>query len=255
MSSTSSRFAGNVLAVGAVLLSSTGPTLVGPNGQTTVNANIFGGGTFPPRHGFSSSAGTVQGGGPETNYSNKLGSMVTTNLRMLNTKFLTGDNTGTELVYNTNVDKDGISQWKVLGSNNARPTRAPGIEKQVQEVKFITLGTGYVAGTVVGTSSSRLNALPLTGSKDGGSGLTLKILSIGSGGAMGEVKIMNPGQGYEISDSITVISTGIAATMNVSQLVPAHVRTSGCNIPDQTLHIHGNANYTFASFGNPIFPK
>jgi len=245
--STSSSFTGNVLAVGGVIISSTGPTLVLPNNPTTVLANVSRGGIFPPRHGFSSSAGTVQGGGPETNYSNKLGSMVTTNLRMLNTKFLAGINTGGELAYNSNQSRDGSSDATVLGSNNALPNKAPGLEKRVKAVTFIELGTGYNINDIISTSSKR-------GSKDGGSGLTLKILSIGGGGAIGNIEIVNPGQDYEIGDKISALSSGASASMLVSQLVPAHIRTSDCRIPDHTMYINGNANYTFASFGNPIFP-
>ena len=143
----------------------------------------------------------------------------------------------------------------MLGSNNARPSKAPGPEKRVEALTFITFGSGYTVGDIVNTSSKRKKVFPLTGSKDGGSGLTLKILSIGGGGAIGEIEIMNPGQGYEISDKITVLSIGTSATMFVTQLIPAHIRTSVCGIPDHTMHIHGNSNYTFASFGNPIFPK
>jgi hypothetical protein len=252
--STSSNFTSNVLAVGAVFLESTGPTLVLPNNPTTVNSNVTIGGIFPSRHGFSTSAGTVQGGGPETNYSNKLGSMVTTNLRMLNTNFLSGTNTGGELAYNSNQSRGGNSDATVLGSNNARPNKAPGPEKRVEALTILTFGSGYTVGDIVSTESKRLKVFPLTGSKDGGSGLTLKILSVG-GGSIGQIEIVNPGQGYEISDKISAVSSGANATMIVSQLVPAHIRTSDCSIPDHTMHIHGNANYTFASFGNPIFPK
>jgi len=253
--STSSNFTSNVLAVGGVFLSSTGPTLVLPNNNTTVNANVSLGGSFPARDGFSKNAGTVQGGGPETNYSNKLGSMVTTNLRMLNTKFLAGTNTGGELAYNTNQSRGGSSDATVLGSNNAIPSKAPGLEKRVEALAFITLGSGYTIGDIVDTASTRQKIFPLTGSESGGSGLTLKILSIGGATSIGEIEIVNPGQGYEISDKITVFSTGTPANMTVSQLVPAHNRKSDCGIPDHTMHIHGNSNYTFASFGNPIFSK
>lgn len=253
--STPSNFTSNVLAVGGVFLSSTGPTLVLPNNNTTVNTNVSMGGSFPTRSGFSKNAGTVQGGGPETNYSNKLGSMVTTNLRMLNTNFLSGTNTGGKLVYNSNQSRGGSSDATVLGSNNAIPSKAPGPEKRVEALAFITGGSGYTVDDNVSTNSKRLKVFPLTGTEDGGSGLTLKILSIGVGGSIGEIEIVNPGQDYEIGDKISVFSSGVNAGMMVSQLVPAHTRTSDCVIPDHTMHIHGNANYTFASFGNPIFPK
>jgi len=249
--STSSQFTGNVLAVGGAFLASTGPTLVLPNNPTTVNGNVSSGGTFPSRNGFSQSAGTVQGGGPETNYSNKLGSMVTTNLHMVNTNFLAGINTGGELAYNSNQSRGGSSASTVLGFNNTRPNKAPGPEKRVEALTLLNVGSGYTVGEIVSTISKRQKVFPLVGSESGGSGLTLKILSIGVGSSIGAIEIVNPGQGYAINDKI---SAG-TATMIVSQLVPAHIRTSDCVIPDNTRYIHGNANYTFASFGNLIFPK
>ena len=529
--STSSQFTGNVLAVGGAFLSSTGPTLVLPDNTPTVSVNVTGG-TFPPRNGFSQSAGTVQGGGPETNYSNKLGSMVTTNLHMVNTNFLYGPNTGGKLVYNSNQSRtiqvptttivpavpeipgipevpgtpevpavpavpeipgipevpgtpevpavpavpdsydlqttgadgsvamvsdfdiannaspmvlnggqkqfvddggtdnnystshfrhstfdagagnkvwisfikyafeassfahydrlyitagdtiaelstgllnstksptlspklyqtssvtsglgdsyvatndgygtgggwvvptesgeagvndmkgnnnatwlntffkintryvrfyfwsDGSSTdtgWEIrvapgvfvagtpavpaipavpetttivnvptqvsipfpLGATdlaNARPNKAPGPEKRVEAVTFIDFGTGYSVGEIVSTTSKRKKVFPLIGTESGGSGLTLKILSLGAGTSIGEIEIVNPGQGYAINDKIFAGT----AKMYVSQLVPAHIRTSDCSIPDNTRYINGNANYTFASFGNLIFPK
>jgi len=252
--STSSSFTGNVLAVAASVIMTSGPTQVLPNTPRTAFASISGG-SFPERHGFSTSAGTVQGGGPETNYSNKLGSMVSTNLRMINTNFLAGSNTGGELVYLTNQTAGGSSDATVLGSNNYRPAMAPGIEKQVKALSFLDFGTMYIVGTVASTVSKRRLTFPSVGVVDGGSGLTLKIISVGVGGDIEEIKIMNPGQGYEIGDKISVLSTGTSAIMIVSQLVPAHIRKSDCGIPDNTMTIHGNANYTFASFGNTIFPK
>lgn len=248
--STSSQFTGNVLAVGGAFLSSTGPTLVLPDNTPTVSVN-FTGGTFPPRNGFSQSAGTVQGGGPETNYSNKLGSMVTTNLHMVNTNFLAGINTGGKLDYNSNQSRGGSSNAKVIGWNNARPNKAPGPEKRVEALTLLTGGSGFTVGDIVSTVSKRKKVSPLVGIEDGGSGLTIRIQSTGVGGSICEIEIVNPGQGYSINDKI---SAG-TATMIVSQLVPAHIRTSDCSIPDNTRYIHGNANYTFASFGNLIFPK
>ena len=248
--STSSQFTGNVLAVGGAFLSSTGPRLVLPDNTPPVSVNVTGG-TFPSRNGFSQSAGTVQGGGPETNYSNKLGSMVTTNLHMVNTNFLYGINTGGKLAYNSNQSRGGSSDAKVIGSNNARPNKAPGPEKRVEAVTFIDFGTGYSVGEIVSTTSKRKKVFPLIGTESGGSGLTLKILSLGAGTSIGEIEIVNPGQGYAINDKIFAGT----AKMYVSQLVPAHIRTSDCSIPDNTRYIHGNANYTFASFGNLIFPK
>jgi len=252
--STSSNFTSNVLAVGAVFLESTGPTLVLPNNPTTVNSNVTIGGIFPSRHGSSTSAGTVQGGGPETNYSNKLGSMVTTNLRMLNTNFLSGTNTGGELAYNSNQSRGGNSDATVLGSNNARPNKAPGPEKRVEALTILTFGSGYTVGDIVSTESKRLKVFPLTGSKDGGSGLTLKILSIGGAGSIGQIEIVNPGQDYDISDKISAVSYGANATMIVSQLVPTHIRTSDCSIPDHTMHIHGNCKLHFCIFWKSYFP-
>jgi hypothetical protein len=257
--STSSQFTGNVLAVGGAFLASTGPILVLPDNTTpAVKVNVTGGtlvnvtgGTFPPRNGFSQSAGTVQGGGPETNYSNKLGSMVTTNLRMVNTNFLYGINTGGEIAYNSNQSRGGSSDSSVFGFNNTRPNKAPGPEKRVEALTLLKVGSGYTAGEIVSTISNRQKVSPLVGIEDGGSGLTIRIKSTGVGGSIGEIEIVNPGQGYDINDKI---SAG-TATMFVTQLVPAHIRISGSYIPDNTRYIHGNENYTFASFGNLIFPK
>jgi hypothetical protein len=181
--------------------------------------------------------------------------MVTTNLHMLNTNFLYGPNTGGELAYNSNQSRGGNSDATVIGSNNARPTKAPGPEKRVKALTILEFGSGYKVDDIVGTISKRLKVSSLSGFASGGSGLTLKILSIGGAGSIGQIEIVNPGQDYDISDKISAVSSGANATMIVSQLVPAHIRTSDCGIPDHTMHIHGNANYTFASFGNPIFSK
>jgi len=79
------------------------------------------------------------------------------------------------------------------------------IDSGADHIDIDTAGTGYVAGTVYPTTyNPGLGGTP----QALGSGLTVKVVTIGGGGAVTSVEIVNPGTGYKEGEIVQLVGGG-----------------------------------------------
>ena len=120
------------------------------------------------------------------------------------------------------VQATALSTYKWLGNslnltinNNTNISVAPTVDGQpglyksyidssVDSIGISVAGSGYAAGTTYSTTYN-----PAIGTPQAlGSGLTVKVVTIGGGGAVTSVEIVNPGTGYIASEKLQLVGGG-----------------------------------------------